>query len=116
MLSSFASATDSSPVILGAFGLVTLLVGAVVTPLFGLLKQQDKTHRALEKAMNQMAKSNKEIANETRQGNREAKERNGHLAELVIKTSENTVDALKAVKNQHVDKQVVDKQTVKDSK
>lgn len=56
-----------STVPLAAIGLVASILGLVVTPLFKLLNANTKATTAL--------------VEETRKGNREAKERNGHLGE-----------------------------------
>jgi len=73
-----------------------------------------RTHR-------DVAISNKEIAKYTKQGNEEAKERNGHLAELQLegKSASNAnaiaiLEAVKEIKTQHVSVQNVDKQTIKE--
>lgn len=64
-------------------------------------------------AMRDVADSNREIAHETKQGNSEAKERNGHLAELTVQSNQQMLKAIKNIKEQHVDNQIVDNQTIK---
>jgi len=63
-------------------------------------------------AIRDMAESNREIAEETKKGNKEAKQRNGHLAELTIQSKNETLDALHIIKNQHVVNQTVHNETV----
>ncbi len=58
---------SDSTVPLAAIGLVASILGLVVTPLFKLLNANTKATTAL--------------VDETRKGNEEAKERNGHLGE-----------------------------------
>lgn len=94
---------------LAAIGLVGSILALVVTPLFSLL-------RANTKALDKVAVASEKVAKEHKKGNQEAKERNGHLAELVIQTSENTVEALKSVKEQKVQEQTVAHQVIKEIK
>lgn len=89
------------------------IVGSVITALFKLLNDNTKVQR--------------ELVEETRRGNREAAERNGHLGEqniqithLITKVNKDIVHAIdrnyKAmvnVKEQHVKHQVVDSEIVK---
>ncbi len=52
-------------------------------------READRLERkALTEAFNDVAKSNAEIARETRKGNKEAKDRNGHLGEQSIHLAE----------------------------
>ncbi len=114
---------------------VGMLGGFYVLVRF-ILTQSEKTSEAdrgerqvLAKAIADMAISNREIAQQTKQGNREAERRNGHLgqqnmeiAKLVASqnsdvkgirdTNKKIVDLLKKGKDQHVDTQIVDNQTV----
>lgn len=89
------------------------IVGSVITALFKLLNDNTKVQR--------------ELVEETRKGNREAAERNGHLGEQNIQITElisqmNTevkaaaqrnYDAITNVNEQHVKKQIVQHETVK---
>jgi len=76
-------------------------------------READRVERKeFVKAIKDMADSNREIAQETKKGNKEAKERNGHLAELTIQSKNETLEALKTIKNQHVENQVVHNETV----
>lgn len=94
---------SDSTVPLAAIGLVTAILALVVTPLFGLL-------RANTKALNKVGDSMNKVAKATDKGAREAKQRNGHLAELVIQASDNTISTLKNVSVQTVETQVVKEQ------
>lgn len=70
-----------SSVALAAIGLVSAILAMVVKPLFSLLKNntraQDRTAKAMES-----------LVQETRKGNKEAAERNGHLGEQNIQITE----------------------------
>jgi len=89
--------------VLGAFA--SMLAGFYVIIRFILTqasndRESDRVERrALITAMSEMANSNLVIANETRKGNREAKERNGHLGEQTVHLA-----ALVAEQNKNVDK------------
>jgi uncharacterized protein YxeA len=103
------------------------IVGGVITSLFALLRQNTKALNAL-------------VA-ETRDGNEKAEVRNGHLGEqsvkvaslvnngnkltakiikkmddAAVKTEQVRVDLAKKPIDQHVDHQVVDKQTINGGK
>ena len=114
---------------------VGMLGGFYVLVKF-ILTQSEKTseadrdeRKAFVLAIADMAMSNREIADQTRRGNREAEKRNGHLGEQNIEiaklvasqnsdikeirdTNKKMVELLKKGKDQHVDTQVVDNQTV----
>lgn len=66
---------------LAAIGLVSLILAAVVKPLFTLLKENTK-------AQNENVNALKSLVTETRKGNKEAAERNGHLGEQNIQITE----------------------------
>lgn len=98
------------------FALITIL-GTVITALFKLLNDNTK---ALEK----LVASSDKVASATTKGANEAKQRNGHLGELVSQGNELTSKILQQQKvsasiladsstSQHIEKQVVDKQIVK---
>jgi len=123
--------------------ILTIFVG-MLAGFYALLKfvlsQSEKTSESdrgerqqLSKAIADMAESNREIAEATNKGNEEAKIRNGHLGEQNIKiarlvTSQNTdvkgirntnkkiVELLKLNKDQHIETQIVDVQTVNKEK
>lgn len=101
---------------LGALGLVGTILVVVVKPLFGLLKANTKATAANTAALQNIAK-------ETKRGADEAKQRNGHLAELIINSRDDVqsiadnavttiVGAVQNVKEQHVDVQHVEHGTV----
>ena len=114
---------------------VGMLGGFYVLVKF-ILTQSEKTgeadrdeRKAFVLAIADMAMSNREIADQTRKGNREAEKRNGHLGEQnieiaklvasqnsdikeILDTNKKIVDLLKKGKDQHVDNQIVDNQTV----
>jgi hypothetical protein len=95
------------------------IVGTVITALFKLLNDNTK-------ALSNLSKSNEMIADETAKGNREAKQRNGHLGDQNIKITEmiaklgkqvndnanRNFRALSNVKEQHVEHQHVFSETV----
>lgn len=93
------------------------IVGSVITALFKLLNDNTKAQNATAGAM-------KSLVEETRKGNEEAAERNGHLGEQNIQITEliathttKTIEAIDGIKSQHVDQhvdtQVVDSQVIK---
>lgn len=89
------------------------IVGGVITSLFKLLNNNTK-------ALNKNVQAHLTVAKEIKKGNREAKERNGHLGEMATKqaefTKESTNQILKAVQSipkQNVQEQNVEHQTVK---
>lgn len=88
------------------------LAGTITAGFFALLTKQNKTHEKLVDAMDRVAKSNQAIAKEAKKGNVEAKERNGHLAELTIQSGEQMLEAIQTIREQHVDHQTVVKQEV----
>lgn len=76
--------------------------------------RRDKINEHMTKAINTMAKSNDKVAKEIRQGNQEAKERNGHLGEQNVQITQIVEKIASKLPEQHVDKQVVEHQIVKD--
>lgn len=95
-----------------ALALITI-VGGVITTLF---KQLNNT----TKALNRNTKAHLTVAKEIKKGNKEAKERNGHLGEMATQqakfTKDSTDQILKAVSSipsQNVQEQKVEHQTVK---
>jgi len=96
------------------------LTGTIATGFFAVINKQNKIHEKVADSMNRVAKSNDKIAEATRQGNKEAKERNGHLAELVIQQGENIKAVADAATDkvidavQHIEKQRVDHQIIKE--
>lgn len=119
-----ASNTVSDPVLLGTIGVVTALMAG----FFKVISSQTKANEKLSKTMDKMADSSCKVAQELRKGNKEAKERNGHLgeqtekiAELVIQSKDDikklanrNYEATKNIKHQKVEHQVVEHGTVKE--
>lgn len=64
-------------------------------------------NKAFIVALKDVADSNYKIASATEQGNKEAKQRNGHLAELTIQSKEDTLKAIEHLTVQRIDKQYV---------
>lgn len=90
------------------------LIGAICAGFFKLIADQTKVHSKLVTSMDKVATSNDKIAKETAKGNLEAKERNGHLAELTIQSNEQMLEAIgKIGHKQTVEEQNVIHQTVK---
>ncbi len=87
-------------------------------------RSADRTERKeLIKALDKLAESNKAVAansalvaKETAKGAREAKERNGHIAELSIANTNALMTAIKEIKTQTVHEQHVDNQYVETQK
>lgn len=124
----------NSTEVLGAF---VVMISGFYTIAKVMLKQSSKDRDAdrverqtFIKAINKMsggmdkvAESNKKIAVATEQGNKEAKDRNGHLAELVLEQGKQTQkiastaveQIIKGVKVQHIDKQEVEHMHVKEA-
>lgn len=106
------------------------IVAAMLTAFYALvrfiLKQSEKDReadrnerQALVAAIEDMAASNREIAEKTDkmanaaiQGNIEAEERNGHLAEISQQGTEKILGAIHHIKEQKVDHQTVNQETV----
>lgn len=78
---------DSTQVALASIA----LAGALATGFFALVSRQDKTHQRIADSLEKVAQSNKEIAKATEKGSKEAKERNGHLAEITIQQADKIV-------------------------
>lgn len=101
------------------------MIGAIIAGFFKMIDSQNKNQRELSKAVETLSKSSdkqtaalKEVAKETRQGNLEAKERNGHLGEqniqiteLITKHTAVMTDQFSKVQSS-LDKQVVKEQKV----
>lgn len=87
-------------------------VGSVIAGFFKLIDNQNKLHAKLAQSIDKMASSSEKVAKATQQGNREAKERNGHLAEMTIQQGDRIADLVGNVNKQHVATQVVDKQEI----
>lgn len=100
-LATHFAQTDANAVTLALIA----IIGSVITALFKLLSDNTKALKAL--------------VDETAKGNREAKERNGHLgeqsiqiAQLVKSSKKDVLDAVQHVQEQHVHHQQVEKADV----
>lgn len=117
---------EAVPVILALITLITFLA----TGFFKLVNEQVKVHGKIAKGLEGLTKSGdkqatamREIARETKQGNKESAKRNGHLGEqnvqitqLIQETRKDMLNNLENIKEQHVDKQIVEHQEVQDPK
>lgn len=97
---------DNNAVAIAAIGLAGAILTTVVVPLMALLRAQTK-------ATDKNTEAHMAVAQEIKKGNKEAKDRNGHLAELIIDSKGSTLDAIQNLPAQHVDTQTVDTQVVK---
>lgn len=96
------------------FGVLTAMLTAFYALVKFMLSQAEKDRNAdreerqsLAQAIQDMASSNREIAEATRIGNQEAKERNGHLAEITIQSRDQVLSAIGYIKEQKVEHQTV---------
>lgn len=99
------------------------LSGTIAAGFFTLVNKQNRTHEKIATALDKVAASNiiiaektEKVAQATVQGNKEAKERNGHLAELVIQTNDKAIEAIQSVKKQEVGEQHVKVQSIDEVK
>lgn len=121
---------QGAEVAIAAIGLVTAVLTLVVRPLFKLLADNTKATNAQATAAESQAKAMEALVAETRKGNKEAKQRNGHLGEQNIQITElitkmgtdmksaadRNHDAIVNVKEQHVQHQTVNKEVVKEKR
>lgn len=88
------------------------LTGAVAAGFFKLVHDQNKTHARLAKAIDKMAdpktNGNERIAKATELAAMQSEKRNGHLGELIVDSKNQILTSI-----QHVDKQEVENQTIK---
>lgn len=113
---------DNAAVSLAALALAS----TVVAGLFKLLNSLTRSLDANTKSNKEIARKTERVAEATEKGNKEAKERNGHLAELVLQATQQNSDNLKVVAEtatnkilkavQTVDVQRVEHQIVKETK
>lgn len=96
------------------------LTGTIATGFFALMRQQNRTHEKLSSSLDKVADTNKNIAEETRKvadatirSADESKQRNGHIAELIIESRDGIIDKVQNVHEQKVEEQVVEHQTIK---
>lgn len=119
------------PLIIGAFATLTaglLALFKIVLNSSSKEREADRKERqALTDALtilgqgkHEQAEATKELVAETRKGNEEAKQRNGHLGEQSIQIAQmiadNTnivMDAVQNIAEQHIVKQTIDKQVIK---
>jgi len=108
---------------------VLAVFSTMVVGLFKIIDTQNKAQALLAENLKENTESNRLIAEATTKGNEEARIRNGHLGDQNIKiaklvksqnadvkgirdTNNKIVDLLKKGKDQHVDTQIVDNQTI----
>ena len=116
------SPTELAPILVILAGMLAGFYGIQKSMLAQASKDRDndrEERQALIKALDDMALSNRSIADETKQGNLEAKQRNGHLAEqnvqiteLVIQAKTDTIQAIREIKEQHVVNQTIEHETI----
>lgn len=87
-------------------------MGAITTGFFKLISDQNRTHARLSESLDANTKSNQEIAIQTKRAADEAKDRNGHLAELTLDSKKQIIDAVTTINTQHVVRQTVEHETV----
>jgi len=87
-------------------------ISAVIAGFFKLIDNQNKLHAKLADSIDKMAKSSEKVAAATVQGNKEAKERNGHLADITVQQADRIAQIVTHIKEQHVINQHVDTETV----
>lgn len=93
-------------VTLAIIGFLSLMVSAVVVGLFKIIQSQNDNQKMLANSLDANTESNRRIADE-------ARERNGHLAEITIQSRDQIIEVVTHVKKQHVGTQEVDKQEIK---
>ena len=112
----------SEQVLLGIIGFFSLLIGGFFKMIANQNRSQEKLTRAIDtlgKNSNKNANAQKQTAEATIRGNKEAEKRNGHLAELVLQNSKQMEvvagQATKKIMNafQNVNEQVVEHQHIK---
>jgi len=98
--------------------------GTIIAGFFKLINDQNKVHGKIAEGLTKLEESGKdqaeamrEVAAETKQGNKESAKRNGHLGEqniqitkLITETRADMLNAVENVTEQHVDRQYVAKQ------
>lgn len=108
---------ENTAVITSVIAGFTALVGVFLKFINDMNKAQAKRDEVFIKNLQHNTTAMKAVANATTKSAKEAAERNGHLAELAIENKNSTLKAIRMiqsnVKEQHVDRQVVDNQEVK---
>lgn len=94
------------------------LAGTIAAGFFAMVGAQNKIHAKLSDSIDKMTKSNEKIATETKnvadateKASDEARDRNGHLAELVVQQGERIMSGT-TVKQQNVEHLHVENETV----
>lgn len=90
---------------------ITAIAG-VIAGFFKLIDNQDKLHAMLSKSIDKMAASSEKVAKATEKSAREAKERNGHLADITVQQADRIEQLVMNVREQHVEHQHVEKETI----
>lgn len=108
---------SDTPVVVGA---MVTTIGAFIALTKIILNQaasdrnSDRVERGkLTDAIGLMAESSTKVAAATEKSAKEAKERNGHLAELVEESKKTTLTAIQNITSQHVEHQHIDRVEVK---
>lgn len=108
---------------LALVGLAGAILTIVVAPLLALLRSNTRAQNKATIAHSRVASEVKNLVKETKTGNEEAKDRNGHLADLVIQQGEQTkalaegavntiTSALQNVPEQHIEHAHIEHQDV----
>jgi hypothetical protein len=103
-------------------------IGALLYGFYKFVSVQDKAERRERQqeridfahTLDNVASSNREIAEATKTAAAEAKQRNGHLGEqtekiakLILDSKETIISSVQNIHHQHVDEQIVDKEYIK---
>lgn len=99
---------NETPIALALIALIGTLAGGFFKLLGDTNKGLNKLAESGEKQAEQMGK----VAKATVKAANEAERRNGHLAEITVQQADRVVRHMDHIKNQHVDKQIVDEQEV----
>jgi hypothetical protein len=89
------------------------IVGAVITSLFKLLRDNTKAQDNVSTSLSEVAKATERTAMATERTADESKKRNGHIAKLIVDSKKQILDSVQHVNSQHVDTQEVNKQVIK---
>lgn len=99
------------------------LIGTLAAGFFALIRDQrasnEKSIDKLVTTLSQVAEASEKVARATEQGSREAQARNGHLGELtmqnsklILESQDNIIKAVVNIKEQRVDHQTVERETI----
>lgn len=96
------------------------LTGTIATGFFALMRQQNRTHEKLSDSLDKVADTNNLIATKTERVAKatersadESRQRNGHIAELIIESRDKIIKSTAHVDRQEVDEQIVMDQVIK---